>query len=657
MREPVITTIREKCRTCYTCVRECPAKAISITSGQAEIIKERCISCGNCVKVCSQKAKIIRSSISQVEALLAGPYKTAAIVAPSFPIQFGLDEVDKAPGVLRAVGFDYVNEVAFGADLVTMEYKKLLEDKSGNSYIATTCPTVVTYVEKYFPELVDKLAPIVSPMIATARALRKIHGDDLKIVFIGPCIAKKNEILRDDLQNEVDEVLTFAETREMLANHGVFRNNTEPSYYDPPYAGEGALFALSGGFLQTADLREDFITENVITANGKINFVEAIKEYSKGYLNTRLLETLACEGCILGPGVSNTESPLYERRHHVCQYVKTKVKNLNREEHQENMKKFADIDLSCKFSPDKQSTEDISDEKLKEILRKMGKSEKSDELNCGACGYETCVRHATAVKNGLAEFEMCLPYTIEKLKKTIVDLKNIKEALDHKEKLANMGQLSAGIAHELNNPLGIILMYANIVLEEAQCADSTKEDLQTILTQANRCKKIVSGLLNFSRQNKIVKTPTDICELIQNCADSIRVPESVQLEVISPGLELMAEIDKDQITQVIINLMNNAMDAMEEKGGKLEVITGQDDESVFFMVKDNGPGIPEKYKKQIFDPFFTTKQMGKGTGLGLSVSYGIIKMHSGSIDVDSNTDANLGRTGTTVKVTLPKNLT
>ncbi len=653
MQRAIITTIKEKCKTCYTCVRECPAKAISITSGQAEVIFSRCINCGNCVKVCSQKAKIVMSSLFDVEELLTGTDKTAAIVAPSFPAEFREFDYKKITGLLRHLGFDYVNEVGFGADLVAREYKKLMEQEADTSYIATSCPAVVSYVEKYYPDLVEKLAPIVSPMISTARVLKKIHGDDLKIVFIGPCIAKKREKTREDLENEVNEVITFSELNQLVESKNININDIPDSDFDPPYAGEGALFSLSGGFLQTADIREDFIKENIITANGKTNFVEAIKEFSRGYLNAKLLETLSCEGCILGPGVSN-DAPLYEKRHLVCQYVKDKVKNLDREEFEKNIEKYKDIDLSCKFFPENQNLGAPPEELVLTVLKRLGKFEKNDELNCGACGYETCRKHAIAIVKGFAEKEMCLPYTIEQLKKTINDLKNTKEALNHREKLASMGQLSAGIAHELNNPLGIILMYSNIIIEEAECADSTREDLQVVLNQANRCKKIVSGLLNFSRQNKLIKNRTDISELVQNCIGSIYVPENINIEKINKAEKISADIDKDQISQVIINLVNNSIDAMEENGGEIKIILNDENENISITVKDNGPGIPEKHRKQIFDPFFTTKQIGKGTGLGLSVSYGIIKMHYGSIDVSSNTDSDVGEIGTSVKITLPK---
>lgn len=642
----IISTIKERCKTCYTCVRECPAKAISITSGQAEVIETRCINCGNCVKVCSQNAKKVLSSIGEIEALLSGSEKVAAIIAPSFPAEFKDLNYEKIVGMLRKLGFDYVNEVGFGADLVAAEYKKILDNESEKSCIATSCPAVVSFVEKYYPELAEKLAPIVSPMIATARTLKKLHGNELKIVFIGPCIAKKKEKERKELNNEVDEVMTFSELNEFIEDKGINLCEVPDSEFDQPHAGEGALFSISGGFLQTADIREDFIKENVITANGKINFVEAVKEFSRGYLNTRILESLSCEGCIMGAGVCN-DAPLYEKRHLVSQYVKQKIKNFDRHQWKQNIEKFKDIDLSCGFSQDNQSIEAPPEELTQKVLQKLGKFEKNDELNCGACGYETCREHAIAIVKGFAESEMCMPYTIEELKKTINDLKSTREALNHREKLASMGQLSAGIAHELNNPLGIILMYSNIILEEAECADNTREDLQTILSQANRCKKIVSGLLNFSRQNKLIKTRTEIGEFVEKCVGSVYIPENISLEVIKEAENILADIDKDQISQVIINLVNNSIDALENKGGKIDILLGKGNENIFVTVKDNGSGIPENIRNQIFDPFFTTKGIGKGTGLGLSVSYGIIKMHYGSIDLESSSE------GTSVKVTLP----
>ena len=216
----LVTTIREKCRRCYTCVRECPAKAIQIEDGQASVIQTRCIGCGNCVTVCSQNAKQVLSGIEDTEELLAGDAPVAAIVAPSYPAEFTECSTAGLVGALRELGFAQVHEVSFGADLVAAEYARLLEQDDAR-HIATTCPAVVSYVRKYHPDILDSLAPIVSPMLATARVLHEKYGPELKIVFIGPCIAKKGEARYEQFEGEVHAALTYVELRALLASRGV----------------------------------------------------------------------------------------------------------------------------------------------------------------------------------------------------------------------------------------------------------------------------------------------------------------------------------------------------------------------------------------------------------------------------------------------------
>lgn len=654
-----VQTIKERCRVCYTCVRECPAKAIGISEGQARVIPERCIGCGNCARVCSQGAKQVLDGTCEVARLLKGGGKIAAIVAPSFPAEFEEWAPETLVGMLRALGFAYVHEVGFGADLVARRYRELLESDRTANYIATTCPALVGYVERYYPDLVPRLAPIVSPMIASARILRRLYGPEVPIVFIGPCIAKKGEAAGDAVAGEVAAVLTFAELRQMLADAGLNPAKIEPAEFDPPRGGPGGLFPISRGLLQAAEIKEDLMDGEVMATDGRTSFVEAIQAEAANSLDVRLLEVLCCNGCIMGAGMT-TGMSLFHRRSLVGRYVRNHWPERLKEEWEREAAKYADLDLSRGFRPFDQRVAQPSRAEITTILAKMGKEKPEDELNCGACGYDSCVEHAIAIHRHLAETEMCLPYTIERLRDTVNQLAvsheqlvNTQEALMHSERLASMGQLAAGVAHEVNNPLGIVLMHSYMLLEQAAKFPEWKEDLEMIVEQADRCKKIVMRLLHFARQNKLVFRKVDLYELIQHTVKTYPFPETVSASVDPMNGDPNAELDPDQINQVLTNLFSNACDAMPE-GGELRVAVEGDEDEIRFRVSDTGTGISKETLGKIFEPFYTTKQIGKGTGLGLAVTYGIVKMHRGQISAVSNNNPAAGPTGTTFTVKLPR---
>jgi two-component system NtrC family sensor kinase len=660
----LISTIGDLCKVCYTCVRDCPAKAIKIVNGQAEVVAERCIGCGNCVKVCSQNAKQYHNSILDVRKKLLSDKKKAAIIAPSFPAEFTEFSHETLVGMLRECGFDMVCEVAFGADIVSTEYRKLLKDNPGKSFLGTTCPGIVAYVEKYHPSLIECMAPIVSPMVATAKALRFLHGENMEIVFIGPCIAKKAEAARDD-NKFVDAALTFSELRTLFKENGITPQKAGKSKFDEPQPGLGALFALSGGILQAADMKEDLLNANIICADGKNNFVEALEEFEKGSFKPKLLELLCCKGCIGGAGMSKDTSS-FTRRNAISEYVnKNLIKGMTEkgEDFQKQYDEILDnIDMSTNFADDDHRLPAPSKNEIKEILNKMGKFLPEDELDCEACGYKTCREHAVAIHKGLAESEMCLPYTIDRLKKSLSDLnvsndqlEQTRQALFNAEKLASMGQLSAGIAHEINNPLGVILLNSKIMLDYLDKESEDYEDIELIVEQAERCKKIVSGLLDFARKNKVILQPANIVEHLNQCLKSIIKNENIEITLNTEKIEdPEVEIDKDQMAQVITNLVVNASEAMQPEGGRIHIETYDVEDELTLIVEDTGPGIPDEYRNKIFEPLFTTKQIGKGTGLGLAVTYGIIKMHHGQIKVETNTDKEKGPTGTKFIMTIPR---
>jgi C4-dicarboxylate-specific signal transduction histidine kinase len=387
--------------------------------------------------------------------------------------------------------------------------------------------------------------------------------------------------------------------------------------------------------------------------------LDAIKEFAEGDLGARLLEVLCCEGCITGPGMTSDLSP-FNRRRQVRHYVCHRIDHLDRAQWTAAMERFGDLDLHRTYHADDQRIATPAQADLVPIMHRMGKFEPCDELNCGACGYDTCLEHAVAIYKNLAESEMCLPNTIDQLRVALKEveashsqLAAAQEALVQSEKLASMGQLAAGIAHEVNNPLGVVLMYSHLLLDECDAKSKMREDLAMVAEQADRCKKIVAGLLHFARQNKVCRAACNLDELVDRTMRTAAVPDGITAEIEHGLADPTAEIDRDQIVQVLTNLLSNAVAAMPG-GGRLTIRTSGDEDRVRIAVADTGIGIPPDNIKKIFDPFFTTKEMGKGTGLGLAVTYGIIKMHSGDIRVESQADPSRGPTGTTFTVTLPR---
>lgn len=612
-------------------------------------MSSRCIGCGSCFMVCSQGAKAIIDTKPDVLNLLAAYDDVIACVAPSFAAEFTeLDDPLQIVDMIKSLGFSKVVEVSFGADIVALKYKEL---GGKRTYISSDCPAIVFYIEHYMPEIVDSLAPVVSPMVATARVLKKKYGNEIKIVFIGPCVAKKAE------SDEIDEALTFKELRELFQENGIYPD--KKMNFDPPYSGKGSIFPVSRGLLNTMGHDDDILSSNVIVAAGTKNFMEVLREYDEGVFNGKNLELLSCEGCIMGPGMS-PNGKMYSRRNAVSSYVCNKLNGLDEAEFKAQIEEFSELDFSTSFQNLDRRIQKPSNSKIVDILHAMGKFEAKDLLNCGACGYETCYSHAEAIIQGFAEIDMCLPHSIERLHKSIDQLNitneklsDARQALIQSEKLANMGQLSAGIAHELNNPLGVITMYSNLLMEEIPVESENYKDLQLIVEQAERCKKIVGGLLNFARKNQVKSSEVNMITFCRNSLETTIHPPEISLGLNSEIEDPVAYIDKDQMMQVLTNLLKNSVEAITGTGTIMLKLSG-DERNVFIEVKDNGAGIAEENMDKIFMPFFTTKGLGKGTGLGLPLIYGIIKMHKGDISVKSNNDPLKGETGTSFKIRIPR---
>ncbi|MGD0264612.1 MAG: HAMP domain-containing sensor histidine kinase [Candidatus Methylomirabilota bacterium] len=238
----------------------------------------------------------------------------------------------------------------------------------------------------------------------------------------------------------------------------------------------------------------------------------------------------------------------------------------------------------------------------------------------------------------------------EELKHT-EELMHLQSRMAHSEKLASMGRLAAGVAHELNTPLGGVLSLAMLALEECDQSHPVRKDLEVIVKQALHCREIVKGLLAFAHQSESGAAKTDVNSVIESTLALLErqaIFQNVRTRrTLGEGLPPVF-IDPSRLQSVIMNVVMNAVDAMEGTGA-LGVETAVDEagEQVLIRISDTGKGIPDKIKPLIFEPFFTTKEPGEGTGLGLAIVYGVVKGAGGRISVDSSPS------GTTFTIWLP----
>ena len=397
------------CRDCHRCLRECSVKAIAFEDDQAKIIDEKCIYCGKCVNVCPQDAKVPRNEIELFSNYLKSEDKVAVSLAPSFAAAFNLDSAYRIVGALKKLGVDIVAETSQAAEYVASEYQDLVADNF-KSLISSCCPAVVNLVEKHYPQLISYLSPIISPMNLHAELLKKKYGKDIKVVFIGPCIAKIDEAENHQGEYNIDAVLTFDYLKEFLKNKSVSPYEQEIISFDEPCFSNASSYPLERGAIKTAALDQGLESTDIISMSGVKDCVEVLEDLKKGSLNARFIELLACEGgCINGPAVDKNISTA-KREQLTKKYTNEKIserKNSDRKVISINRKK---LNLERSYSNKKYNFKEPSEEEINEILESIGKYEEEDETNCGGCGYNTCREKAVAVYQGLAKRKMCIPY-------------------------------------------------------------------------------------------------------------------------------------------------------------------------------------------------------------------------------------------------------
>ncbi len=396
----VIETDSQYCKDCYKCLKYCPVKAIKFEDSISKIVDERCILCGNCIRVCPQEAKKDVSYINEIKELLKSNKTVIASIAPSFAAYFDKIDYRQLIAILKKLGFKYVEETAIGAYYVAQSTKEEIKDRDFT--IGTSCPASVYLIEKYYPQYIPFLSKAVSPIIAHARDIKKVYGEDVSIVFISPCVAKKREVMEEQFEGLIDYPISFKELNEWIEEDKI-PNEKETISFDRTSPGFSPLFPIEGGLLKTANMESDYTSLTYMSITGADNIMSFLDNYSQeDFPSLKFVDFMMCEGgCINGPLSWKEANPLNKIK--VLKYHETKEK--------QSANTFVSPSVLDRHYEDLHKEYPMpSEEEISYILKNIGKTTKQDELNCGACGYPTCREKAIAVYQNMAEPQMCLPY-------------------------------------------------------------------------------------------------------------------------------------------------------------------------------------------------------------------------------------------------------
>ena len=409
----VIGFKKAKCKDCYKCVRLCAVKAIRIKDEHAQFRASECVECGQCLESCPQNAITFIRDIQKIKTMIANGETTVVSLAPAYLGVFGDAEPDQMAAALHQLGFTYVHETAEAAGYVTQAYMDYCDQSDKDAVLLTSsCSAINNLIEKYHPDMIPYLMPVVTPAIAHARMLREKYGPDVKIIYISPCVADGGDAQRSSrTEGLIDAVLDFATLRDWLRGLGIKIPECPKSHMDSLDPKVMRLYAVSGGVLSAIKASKGRKYKHKRLYVSGIGPCEELFEcIRKGEIRNCVIELNSCVGgCINGPMTGGRKRDRFRAKISVSQKV---------DEHEApHLPPLPEsIDLKREFANRCREKKVPSDDQIRAILTKIGKDSPEKELNCGACGFRTCRDKAIAAYRGKSELTMCIPYMYEQAK-------------------------------------------------------------------------------------------------------------------------------------------------------------------------------------------------------------------------------------------------
>lgn len=456
----VIYVDEEKCVGCNRCISVCPILGANIAytvngENKVKINGEKCIHCGSCIRACSHDSRDFKDDTESFFNALSKKESISVIAAPSIRVNF--EDYTKLFGYLKSLGVNMFYDVSFGADITTWAYLKVMKEKNLNSMISQPCPTIVTYIEKYHPELIDRLAPVHSPMLCTAIYMKKYANIKDDIAFISPCIAKEDEINDKNTYGYVKYNVTYRKLKDYLNKMNIDLSKYEKYDFDDLGCSLGFLYSRPGGLKENVEARvKDAWVRQV---EGREHTFPYLRSYSKSMRKNKelplLVDILNCtHGCNFGTATcyNNLSDEDLSLDDVDLKFNKLKKAKLNENSSKFHTKKidwlYKYFDKNLKLSDFVRnynrknslvdSMKEPSEEEYDEIFNTMNKKTQAQrEINCPACGYGSCKLMAKAIYNKLNVPSNCIDFNRKEVinEQQFINMKNdqIKLLDDYKK--------------------------------------------------------------------------------------------------------------------------------------------------------------------------------------------------------------------------------
>lgn len=437
-----------QCADCIGCIRHCPARAIRSVDGVREIIAERCVACGACVAECRSPGFVVRDDLPAVRALLASDQRVVVILASEYVAALHPLQPAEVERNLLALGFSAVETTVLGEEIVAAAYERV-HSSAGDAFprLRSTCPVVVSWVERYYPQLTHALAPVAPPYIAQARLVRKIYPDDTAIVYVSPCWARKDEVRDPQFEGVVDVAIGFDELLSLIAENSATFSVEQPDsgrYIRRPQPVKE--LSLIDGFPRRTLIERNMTDGGMVTVRGLADIDRMLQAIVRGEIAPHVVDMLNCEGCIDGPAVNPNMSV----------FAKRNLISAERERQpppvvgsRTFLSALPPIELRRSFTARPVITRAPTSDEVDEMLAAGEFESRAETIDCGACGFDTCVELAAAICLGDATWERCFPLQRKRMQREHDELSDFA-LLDPLTSLGNRRAFDARLAEEVS---------------------------------------------------------------------------------------------------------------------------------------------------------------------------------------------------------------